>query len=70
MLRAQQYGVAVPGGAEVLVHARAVLEETVRGDPANGVWAILDLDLVNCFPRLEWDSIDGAVSDDIPELAP
>ena len=69
MLDAHQYGVAIPGGAEILVHARDVIEETVRNDPAQGVWAAVDVDLVNCFPRLEWDEIDEAVAETLPEMA-
>jgi hypothetical protein len=70
MLAAHQYGVAIPGGAEILVHARMVLEETICQDPANGVWAIIDADLVNCFPSLEWDDVDETMSDALPDIAP
>ena len=70
MLAAHQYGVAIPGGAEILVHARTVLEETICQDAANGVWTIIDADLVNCFPRLEWDDIDETMSNALPDIAP
>ena len=69
MLGAHQYGVAIPGGAEILVHARSVLEETVRSDPGMGVWAFIDVDLVNCFPSLEWDDIDESMAEALPEIA-
>ena len=70
MLEAHQYGVAIPGGAEILVHARRVLEECICQDPANGVWAVIDADLVNCFPSLEWDGVDETMSDALPDIAP
>jgi hypothetical protein len=70
MLAAHQYGVAVPGGAEILVHARNVAEEVIRRDVAQGVWAFVDVDLVNCFPSLEWDDIEEAMDEAMPELSP
>ena len=70
MLAAHQFGVAVPGGAEILVHARNVAEEVIRRDAAQGVWAFVDVDLVNCFPSLEWDDIEEAVDEAMPELSP
>ncbi len=33
MLKARQYGVCLPGGAEVLIHAQDVLEHALRSDP-------------------------------------
>ena len=53
MLAAHQYGVAIPGGADILIHTRRALEESLRLDPATGVWALLDVDFVNAFPSFE-----------------
>ncbi len=70
MIRARQFGVCVPGGTETLIHARSVLEECIQSDPGNGVWAVIDLDWANCYPSLEWDDIDDAMQDVLPEVAP
>ena len=63
----RQYGIAVPGGTDVLVHFRGVLEECLRGGDGP-VLACLDMDLQNAFPSLEWDKIREAVEKYIPEL--
>ncbi len=55
MLAARQFGVAIPGGSEILIHARNTIEQAIQEDPAAGVWASIDVDLVNCYPCLEWD---------------
>ncbi len=68
MLKKRQYGVSLPGGAEVLVHARDALEDTVCSSPAAGVWAMVDVDLVNCFPSLEWAEIESAMEEEFPDL--
>ena len=68
MLAAHQYGVAIPGGTDILVHARRVLEEAVRRDVDAGVWAVIDVDLVNAFPSFEWDSVGDAMATAMPEL--
>ena len=70
MLEAHQYGVSIPGGADILVHTCMVLEDTLQADPATGVWAVVDVDFVNAFPSLEWDAIGEAMADQMPELAP
>jgi len=69
MLEAHQYGVAIPGGVDTLIHTRRVLEEALRLDPASGVWAVVDVDLVNAFPSFEWEAIDAAMAAQLPELA-
>ena len=69
MLAAHQYGVSIPGGAETLVHARRLLEDVLRYDAATGVWAVVDIDFVNAFPSLEWDAIDAATAELLPEIA-
>ena len=51
-LAARQFGVAVPSGAEGLVHFRAQAERLLgAADTATAV----DVDLKNAFPTLEWD---------------
>lgn len=69
MLRVHQYGVAVPGGTDTLIHARAVLEQAIRADPANGVWAVIDVDFANAFPTLEKQAIEAAIAEFVPELS-
>ena len=69
MLEAHQYGVAIPGGGEILIHTRRVLEQSLKLDAATGVWAIVDVDFVNAFPSFEWDAIDEAMAAQLPELA-
>ena len=61
MLKARQFGVAIPGGAESLVHWRTTVIEEIQADSLHGVWALLDLDWQNCYPSLEWDSIEESV---------
>jgi hypothetical protein len=70
MLGVHQYGVSIPGGADILIHARGTLEECLRQDAATGVWALLDIDFVNAFPRFEWDSVDASMAARVPELSP
>ena len=47
-----QYGVAMPGGAKVLFHARDTREEFGRLGQLPPI-AIVDVDLVKCFGSLE-----------------
>ena len=69
MLQSHQYAVALPGGADPLIHVRRCFREAVISDPSLGVWCEADVDLVNAFPSLEWRAIDVAVRSEIPELA-
>eukprot|EP00732_Lithocolla_globosa_P005557 Lithocolla_globosa_v1_NODE_5836_length_1177_cov_43.442068.p1 type:complete len:178 gc:universal NODE_5836_length_1177_cov_43.442068:774-241(-) len=64
MIRSNQFGVSVPGGAELLIHWRTQCNEhlqmednMVEDDP----WAVIDIDVENCFPSIEWSSIEEAV---------
>ena len=63
----RQCGVAMPGGADTLVHLRRCMEQAAgRGElPAA---AVLDLDLRNAFPSLEWPAVRAAVRAHAPEL--
>ena len=67
-ISARQFGIALPGGAEALIHARIAIEAAVSGDATVGPLVALDLDLRNAFPRFEWDSIQAAVDEDVPGL--
>jgi hypothetical protein len=69
MLKFQQFGVAMPGGSEALIHAR----ETVEQQAALGLLGpivVIDSDLVNCFGMFEWPSTAEAVNTHLPELTP
>jgi len=67
VLSLRQFGVAVPGGADVLVHFRGALEKALQSSPGM-VTAVLDLDLANAFPSLEWDDIRAATEEYMPRL--
>ena len=67
MLKLRQMGVAIPGGAEALIHLRAVAEEVMSS--ADAV-AILDLDFKNAFPSFEWCSIRESVANHFPSILP
>ena len=62
-----RFGTAIPGGTDVLVHFRGVLEELLQ-ENSDLVLAVLDLDLQNAFPSFEWDSIQAAVKKFMPKL--
>jgi len=68
-LNARQFGIAMPCGTDALVHFRATLEEALRADD-NEALAVLDLDLRNAFPSLEWDAIRASVARHMPSLLP
>ena len=64
--RERQFGVACPGGVEVLAHHRMV---TCGGEPGSwmGDW---DLDIKNCYGSLYWSAIDAAVEVHLPGALP
>ncbi len=63
--RRRQFGVACPGGTEVLLHHRMVTcAGTVGGV---GDW---DVDLKNCYGNLYWEAIDASVETHIPGALP
>ena len=68
MLRARQFGVCVPGGAEALIHARSVIEQSAQASPDAGVWAAIDVDFVNFYPSLEWDDIEDEIETHLPDI--
>lgn len=63
--RRRQFGVACPGGAEILLHHRMM---TCGGaDGSVGDW---DVDLKNCYGNLYWGAIDVSVQKHIPGALP
>ena len=52
-----------------MIHTRRIVETSIQDDPEAGVWAMIDIDFVNVFPSLEWDSLDAAVQDKLPEIS-
>ena len=67
-LAARQFGVAVPSGAEGLVHFRAQAERLLAA--ADTATAIIDVDFKNAFPSIEWDEIRASVEAELPDVAP
>ena len=63
----RQFGIAFPGGGDILIHLRSLGEKICRGR-TDEILAILDLDLRNAFPSFEWDSIREAVAELAPDL--
>ena len=66
LVKHRQGGVSLPGGAEALVHLRRQLEATAAC--SSTAVAVLDLDLRNAFPSLEWSAVRAAVQKRMPEL--
>lgn len=64
--KASQFGVAVAGGADGLIHFRVELEMQFQLSPT--AIAAIDVDFKNAFPSFEWDSIRRAVSKHVPKL--
>eukprot|EP00973_Karenia_brevis_P076786 10665207-Karenia_brevis.AAC.1 len=67
MVQSGQYGVAIPGGAEALFHARSTIEELAQTGSCGSI-CIIDVDLVNCFGRFEWDAIQQAYRESLPQF--
>ena len=64
---ARQFGVAVPGGTEGLIHFRTSIEQHIsRSSP---VLAMIDVDFQNAFPSVEWDSIRSVVGKQFPAVS-
>jgi hypothetical protein len=65
----RQFGVACPGGAEILIHHRVQTREytaRLRRDPLI-TW---DSDIANCFGTILWTAIDDSVERHIPGALP
>eukprot|EP00973_Karenia_brevis_P050186 6963523-Karenia_brevis.AAC.1 len=62
----QQWGLAMPGGCEALVHWQNTLEELATSGVVAPLVA-LDLDCCNMFGSLEWPSIRKEVEKHFPE---
>ena len=67
-LAARQFGVAIPGGTDGLVHFRTQLEACLSASDVPMV--VIDVDFKNAFPSIEWDSIRDAVEEMLPNAAP
>ena len=67
-LASHQWGVALPGGAEALVHWRSTVEEMAREGLIPPLIAF-DLDLKNMFGSIEWPRIRAAIATHFPEAA-
>ena len=66
-LGVRQFGIAIPGGTDVLVQFTGVLEELLQ-ENSDLVLAVLDPDLQEAPPSFEWDSIQAAVKKFMPKL--
>ncbi|MDA8583744.1 hypothetical protein N9L68_05905 [bacterium] len=69
LLEHRQCGLALPGGADVLIHVRRCLEQAAEMREGEAA-VLLDLDLRNASPFSEWDAIWAAVEQCFPELRP
>jgi hypothetical protein len=68
-VRRRQFGVACPGGAEVLVHYR-ILTRELRADSRTDGIGEWDNDLKNCYGSIFWDAIDRSVAKHVPGALP
>ena len=66
-LSLRQFGVAVPGGAEALIHFRTLLEQAL-GEHGSAM-CMIDVDFQNAFPSFEWDAIRKAADTQLPEIS-
>jgi hypothetical protein len=64
----RQFGVACPGGAEVLIHHRIQTRAAVAG--AGDHMVTWDADISNCFGSLLWPAVDDSVKRHIPGALP
>ena len=67
LLSHRHCGVGLPGGANALVHLRRCLE--LAAHDIDEAVVVLDLDLRNAFPSLEWPAVRAAVRDLAPEAS-
>ncbi len=68
-VRRRQFGVACPGGAEVLIHHRMQTITTAKA-AAGDDCATWDADISNCFGSLLWTAVDESVRKHIPGALP
>ena len=66
-LEHRQFGVGVPGGVDILVAFRMTIESSLRR--SGRAFAILDLDLENFFPNVEWSAIRENCARLFPKLS-
>ena len=60
-----QWGMALPGGAEALIHWRSTVEGLATSGQISPLVA-LDLDLCNCFGSIEWPCIRASIAKHFP----
>jgi len=66
---AHQWGVGIPGACESLAHWRSTVEELALAGTIPAVVA-MDVDMVNMFGSVEWDSMRASIDpDQHPEIA-
>jgi hypothetical protein len=68
-VKARQFGVACPGGAEILIHHRVLTREYASSSSREGLgeW---DNDYKNCFGSIFWRAIDEGVERLVPGAFP
>jgi hypothetical protein len=64
-----QWGIAMPGGAEALVHWRDTVEQAARQGTIPAV-VIADIDMKNFFNTVEWEAIRSSIQEHLPEASP
>jgi hypothetical protein len=64
-----QWGIAMPGGAEALVHWRATVEQAARQGLIPAV-VVADIDMENFFNSVEWEAIRESIQKHFPEASP
>ena len=65
---ARQFGVGFPGGADVLIHFRILLEKLRRSENVSDVMALIYSDFKNAFRSIEWDALRSAIEEVLPQL--
>lgn len=68
LLSMRQWGLAMPGGAEAMVHWRSTMEDLAMSGHIAPLVA-LDLDLKNMFGTIEWPKIRAAVAEHLPSIS-
>ena len=66
-IQKRQWGIAVPGGAEALIHWRGLVDEGARTGLVSGL-VVADLDMENFFNSVEWKAIRASIDAHLPEI--
>ena len=70
LLQSRQWGTRVTCGAEAVALAHLLIEDLWHQQLLDKPLAVIQVDPNNCFGRLEYTSIDAAVTQDHPAMAP